>query len=84
LVSAVECVPIGLNMMLKVLCERAAITVILVEVSAYARIPTILPEESQAVDIYSSSALVKSFARIALKRAPTVGQRKKRCLQSPQ
>jgi hypothetical protein len=38
----------------------------------------------QAVSIYSSSALVKSFARIALKRAPTVGQRKKRCLQSPQ
>jgi len=38
-------------MMLKVLCERAAITVILVEVSAYARIHTILPEESQAVGI---------------------------------
>jgi hypothetical protein len=56
-----------------------------IPVGQYVRPRThILPRESQAVSIYSSSALVKSFARIALKRALTVGQRKKRCLQSPQ
>ena len=52
--------------------------------SVRTRVPNILPQEWQAVNIYSSPALVKSFARIALNRAPTVGQRKKRCLQSPQ
>jgi hypothetical protein len=44
----------------------------------------ILPQESQAVSVYSSSALVNSFARRVLTRVLTVGQRKKRCLQSPQ
>jgi hypothetical protein len=46
-----------------------------IPVGQYVRLRThILPQESQAVSIYSSSALVKSFARIASKRAPTVGQ----------
>jgi hypothetical protein len=47
-----------------------------IPVGQYVRPRThILPQKSQAVSIYSSSALVKSFARIAVKRAPTAGQR---------